>query len=138
MLPAPLSVILCLTTQTFITFNAPILEFTMPFVPGIYSTKLPSFVNLVWRSSLETKHARNFCTEVFLVILNIISFFEVMFTSFAFIIKDPVIWQHTDYLTVIDCYSRSIFLLLNFTLDPLYVLRANKLVLVSFIAETTQ
>ena len=30
-----MSVILCFTAQTFITFNAPILEFTMPFFPVI-------------------------------------------------------------------------------------------------------
>ena len=43
------AVILCLTAQTFITFNAPILEFTMPLFPGIYSTRLPSFCNLVFK-----------------------------------------------------------------------------------------
>ena len=49
MLPVPLSVILCFTVQTFITVNALILEFTMPFFPGIYSTRLPSFCNLVFK-----------------------------------------------------------------------------------------
>ena len=35
MLPVPMSVILCFTAQTFITFNALILELTMPFFPVI-------------------------------------------------------------------------------------------------------
>ena len=87
MLPVPMSVILCLTAQSFITFNAPIpdiVEFTMPFFSGIYSTKLPSFVNLVLKIFIRDETRKELCTEVFLVILKIISFFEVMFTSFAF------------------------------------------------------
>ena len=84
MLPVPMSVILCLTAQTFITFNAPILEFTMPFFPGIYSTKLPSFVNLVLKIFFRDETRKELLHRDFLVILKIISFFENMFTSFAF------------------------------------------------------
>ena len=43
-----LCLLLCFIVQTFITVNAPILESIMPFFPGIYSTRLPSFCNLVF------------------------------------------------------------------------------------------
>ena len=42
------------------------------------------------------------------------------------------------YWFKVDCYSRLIFSVVKFGAGPLYALRANKLVLVSFIAETTQ
>ena len=42
------------------------------------------------------------------------------------------------YWFKVDCYSRLIFSVVKFGAGPLYVLHANKLVLVSFIAETTQ
>ena len=109
--------------------------------------------------SIEDETRKKLCTEVFLVVLKITFLFEVMFTTFAsehfkvfFFLKIiqsffkfrvltnwccyPVIWQHTDSrLTVMPDRS---FPLLNLALEPLYFLRANKLVLVSVIAEMTQ
>ena len=114
-----------------------------------------SHLTQFWRSPLKMKYARNFAQRFSLWYLKILPFSKSCSQLSHLTIKDlknnSIILQVSGSNTLVllpcnlaaywfkvDCYSRLIFSVVKFGAGPLYALRANKLVLVSFIAETTQ